>query len=122
MPTHVALLRGINLGPRNRVAMPALRGVVESLGHTEVETYIQSGNPVFTAAHGDEQALATGLERAIEERLGVRTSVVVLSRRRLARVVRENPYPHEKDAKAVHAVLLSEAPAPELRSSVSAAQ
>jgi len=122
MPTHVALLRGINLGPRNRVAMPALRDVVESLGHTDVETYIQSGNVVFTAADGDEQALASGLERAIEARLGVRTRVVVLSRRQLARVVRENPYPDEKNAKAVHAVFLSEAPAPDLRSAVSAAQ
>jgi len=122
MPTHVALLRGINLGPRNRIAMPALRDVVESLGHTEVQTYIQSGNVVFTAANGDEQSLATGLERAIEGRLGVRTRVVVLSRRQLERVVRQNPYTDEQNAKAVHAVFLSEAPAPDLRGAVSAAQ
>jgi uncharacterized protein (DUF1697 family) len=122
MPTHLALLRGINIGPRNRVAMPALRELVESLGHTEVATYIQSGNVVFAAADGDEQALASELERAIEARLGVPTRVVVLSRRQLARVVRENPFAHEQNAKAVHAVFLSEAPAPELRSAVSAAQ
>ena len=50
MPTHVALLRGINLGPHKRVAMPALRTLVESLGHTDVATYIASGNVVFTAS------------------------------------------------------------------------
>jgi uncharacterized protein (DUF1697 family) len=122
MPTHVALLRGVNIGPRNRVAMPALRALVESLGHTEVATYIQSGNVVFAAADDDEQALASELERAIEARLGVPTRVVVLSRRQLARVVRGNPFAHEQDAKAVHAVFLSEAPSPELRGAVSAAQ
>ncbi|HEX7146040.1 MAG TPA: DUF1697 domain-containing protein, partial [Actinomycetota bacterium] len=41
VPTHVALLRGINVGGRNRVAMAALREVVEGLGHTGVATYIQ---------------------------------------------------------------------------------
>ena len=49
MPTHVALLRGINLGPHKRVAMPALRALVEGLGHSDVATYIASGNVVFTA-------------------------------------------------------------------------
>ena len=122
MARYVGLLRGINVGGKNRMAMTELRALVESLGYTEVTTFIQSGNVVFTAADGDEQALANGLERAIEARLGVRTRVVVLSRRQLARVVRENPYPDEKDAKAVHAVFLSEAPAPDLRSAVSAAR
>ena len=40
MLTHVALLRGINVGGRNKVAMADLRKVVESLGHREVATYI----------------------------------------------------------------------------------
>src|SRR5450759_2586651 len=48
VPTHVALLRGINVGGRNRVAMADLREVVTSLVHTEVTTYVQSGNVVFT--------------------------------------------------------------------------
>jgi uncharacterized protein (DUF1697 family) len=50
VPTHIALLRGINVGGRNRVAMADLREVVLGLGHTEVATYIQSGNVVFTSA------------------------------------------------------------------------
>jgi uncharacterized protein (DUF1697 family) len=53
VPTHVALLRGINVGGRNRVAMAALREVVEGLGHTGVATYIQSGNVVFTSEEAD---------------------------------------------------------------------
>ena len=61
MPTHVALLRGINVGGRNRVAMAALREVVEGLGHTEVATYIQSGNVVFTSEAADPGTLAGAL-------------------------------------------------------------
>ena len=42
MPRYVALLRGINVGSRNRVAMSDLRRLTEALGHSEVATYIQS--------------------------------------------------------------------------------
>ena len=52
MPTHVALLRGINLGGRNRVAMADLRALVSGLGHADVSTYIQSGNVLFSAPPG----------------------------------------------------------------------
>src|SRR5262249_60126891 len=74
MPTHVALLRGINVGGNNKVAMADLRDVVASLGHTRVSTYIQSGNVLFTARKGAAQAsaLAAELERAIEQAFGLR--------------------------------------------------
>jgi uncharacterized protein (DUF1697 family) len=121
MPTHVALLRGINLAGRNRVAMADLREVVTSLGHTEVATYIQSGNVVFTATRDDPAGLAADLERAIATRLGVSPRVVVLSRDDLAGVVRANPYPDEPNPRALHAVFLTAAPGPELVRAVDAA-
>jgi uncharacterized protein (DUF1697 family) len=49
MPRYVALLRGINVGRGNRVAMADLRRLTEALGHTEVATYIQSGNVLFAS-------------------------------------------------------------------------
>jgi uncharacterized protein (DUF1697 family) len=104
VPTHVALLRGINVGGRNRVAMADLRDAVESLGHTGVETYIQSGNVVFTTAETDTAALAAALERSVAERTGVQAGVVVLTRDELDRVVSGNPYPEEPDPKRVHVV------------------
>lgn len=110
VPTHVALLRGINVGGRNKVAMADLRAVVSSLGHTDVATYIQSGNVLFTAA--DSPALASDLERAIASELGVSPSVVVLTRDELAQVVRDNPYPDEPNPKALHAVFLTTSPTP----------
>ena len=57
MATHVALLRGINLGGKNKVAMADLRTLVAGLGHTGVSTYIQSGNVLFMPCAGDDADL-----------------------------------------------------------------
>ena len=122
MPTHVALLRGINLAGRNKVPMAGLREVVTSLGHADVATYIQSGNVVFSTGQSDTAALAAALEEAIAEDIGVRARVVVLSREELAQVMRDNPYSGEPNPKAVHAVFLSGQPGPELARRVADAQ
>jgi uncharacterized protein (DUF1697 family) len=50
--TYAALLRGVNLGARNRVRMPELRALVEALGGTDIPTYVQSGNVVFRSDRG----------------------------------------------------------------------
>lgn len=120
MPTHVALLRGINLGPHKRVAMPALRALVASLGHTDVATYIASGNVVFTAAVTDDPAAE--LERAIAAELGVECRVVVLTCAELARAVADNPYPDEPDPRKVHAFFLTGEPGAATREHVAQAQ
>jgi uncharacterized protein (DUF1697 family) len=123
MATHVALLRGINLGGRNRVAMADLRALVGELGHTDVVTYIQSGNVLFTAgADADTSTLATGLTKAIAAKLGVSSPVVVVSREELAQIVAANPFPAEPDPKRVHAVVLSEPPWPDLTVKLDAAR
>jgi len=101
---YVALLRGINVGGHNKVAMADLRAVVTGLGHTDVATYIQSGNVLFTSDEADTEVLGTALEEAITRSLGVKPSVIVLSREELARVVRDTPYPDEPNPKLVHAV------------------
>jgi uncharacterized protein (DUF1697 family) len=107
MASHVALLRGINVGGRNKVPMADLREVVASLGHTGVSTYIQSGNVLFSARDTDTAKLAAALESAIEERFGIWSSVVVLSRDELAQVLAANPYPDEPNPKMVHVVFLN---------------
>jgi uncharacterized protein (DUF1697 family) len=111
MATHIALLRGINVGGRNKVAMADLREVMASLGHTDVVTYIQSGNAVFTSAETDTAALAAALEAAIADALGVKPAVVVLSRAALAQAVHDNPYADEENPKCVHAVFFAQTPA-----------
>src|SRR6516225_4776372 len=84
VPTHVALLRGVNNLGGKKVAMAELREVVTSLGHADVMTYIQSGNVLFTprrtdggpADRTDTASLATELERAIADGIGVRSRAV----------------------------------------------
>jgi uncharacterized protein (DUF1697 family) len=122
VPTHVALLRGINLGGHKKVAMADLREVVTSLGHADVATYIQSGNVVFSTEQSDTVALAAALEEAIAETTGVRARVVVLSREELDQVVRDNPYSDEPNLRAVHAVFLSGQPGPEVAERVADVQ
>ncbi len=106
MPTHVALLRGINVGGGGKVPMADLRKVVTALGHSEVSTYIQTGNIIFTPSHDDPAALAAELETATADAFGVRTSAVVLSRSELSKVIDSNPYPDEPNPKWVHGVFL----------------
>src|SRR4029077_19556693 len=107
MATHVALLRGINVGGRNKVPMAELREVVASLGHTGVTTYIQSGNVLFSTAEDDNAKLASALEAARTAAVGLWSSVVVLSRDELARILDTNPYPEEPNPKLVHVVFLN---------------
>jgi uncharacterized protein (DUF1697 family) len=87
--THVALLRGVNVGKAKRIAMADLRAVVASLGCTDVRTLLNSGNVVFTAKKSD--GLAARIKHAVESKLGVTARVTVISADDLAVVVRECP-------------------------------
>ncbi|HEU5474880.1 MAG TPA: DUF1697 domain-containing protein [Actinophytocola sp.] len=108
MTRYVALLRGINVGAHNRVAMAALRTTCESVGCTEVATYIQSGNVVLTSSVGSAK-LRGALESAIAEQLGVRPAVLVRTAAELAAVVSGNPFPRA-DPAHLHVAFLEQAP------------
>jgi uncharacterized protein (DUF1697 family) len=122
MPRYVALLRGINVGGRNRVAMADLRKLAASLGHTDVTTYIQSGNLIFSSPQAGTGELADALERQIAERLAVRPRVVVLSRDELAQVIADNPFPDEISPRYLHAVFRRATMSPAGITAVAAAQ
>src|SRR5580765_324469 len=87
---HIVLLRGINLGSRNRIAMPALRAALEAAGFADVRTYVQSGNVVLSSsATGAE---VTGkVQRVIAKEFGLDIGVVTRRRAQLAKVVERNP-------------------------------
>jgi uncharacterized protein (DUF1697 family) len=122
MPSHIALLRGINLGGRNKVAMADLRVVVAGLGHGDVSTYIQSGNVLFTAAgRADVITMADAMTAEIAAKLGVTAPVIILTRDELAGIIAANPYPDEPEPRRVHAVVLSQPPWPDLASRLDAA-
>jgi uncharacterized protein (DUF1697 family) len=106
---RIALLRGINIGPRQRVSMPELRALFEGLGYTDVETLVQSGNVVFTS-RAAPATLEQKLEQEIETQLGVDPKVVVRTRDELAAAIAANPFDVPADPKNLHVTFLSGEP------------
>ncbi|MFD3926755.1 DUF1697 domain-containing protein [Streptomyces sp. NPDC058614] len=106
--TYAALLRGINVGGAKKVPMAELRTLLEGLGYGGVRTYLQSGNAVLTAGHGDEESLAAELAQAIEKHFGFTVGVLVRDHAYLRAVREECPFPAaELEAKQLHATYFS---------------
>ncbi len=111
---HVALLRAVNLGGHNRVAMADLRAMLSELGFGNPRTVLQSGNAVFESATMTGRRLEHLLERATADQLGVDTDYFVRTADQWHAIVADNPFPHEARADPAHLLLtlLKEAPAP----------
>jgi uncharacterized protein (DUF1697 family)/uncharacterized protein YdhG (YjbR/CyaY superfamily) len=90
--TFIALLRGINVGGRNKVSMAELCSLATDLGWVDVESYIQSGNLVFHAA-GRPAELAGALESAMEEHYGLSVPVIIREAREWSGYLAANPFP-----------------------------
>jgi uncharacterized protein (DUF1697 family) len=86
----IVLLRGINLGSTNRVAMPSLRSALEDAGFEDVATYVQSGNVVLSSSDPAAK-VGRAVERLIEKEFGLEIPVVVRTRAQVAAVVKRNP-------------------------------
>ena len=102
MTVCIALVKGVNVGGHNRLAMADLRAAVADIGGVAARTYLQSGNVIFTADTDDPVVLADALEAALSARAGCRGGVVVLSRERLAGAIAANPFSNESDPKRLH--------------------
>ncbi|MFF0090032.1 DUF1697 domain-containing protein [Streptomyces canus] len=106
--TYAALLRGINVGGSRKVPMADLRTLMADLGHGGVRSYLQSGQAVFTADHGDEETLAAELAGAIEKRFGFGVDVIVRDHAYLKAVAEACPFPAaELEAKQLHVTYFS---------------
>jgi uncharacterized protein (DUF1697 family) len=92
--THgwVALLRAVNLGPRNKVPMAELRTLLERAGYGSVRTFIASGNVLLTAGTRDRAALARELEGLVAEAFGVETTAILRTPAELAAVAGSHPF------------------------------
>lgn len=90
MATHVALLRGINVGGNNLIRMADLKACFEDGGFADVTTFIQSGNVLFTA-RGTATELAGRVERMLSRAFGYEASVVVRTRSQMRAVVDRAP-------------------------------
>jgi uncharacterized protein (DUF1697 family) len=111
MPTYVALLRGVNLGARNKVSMADLRTLIESLGAEDVQTYVQSGNVVFKSRVRSAAKLAGDIEQRISGKLGLEIRVVLRTDKQLAKIVAGNPFAaSQSEGTKLHVTFLAEAP------------
>ncbi len=88
---YVALLRGINVGGNRKVPMTDLKDCFEKLGHTEVKTYINSGNVIFTSETSDVQKLREALENEIEKTFGFFVDVLVIDAKTFIQTVEKAP-------------------------------
>jgi uncharacterized protein (DUF1697 family) len=109
--TYVALLRGINLGSRNKVSMADLRTLVVTIGGEDVVTYVQSGNVVFKS-DSDSTELIRALEDAISRELGLTVTVLLRTKQQVNSILGANPFAGGREPRALHVTFLADTPEP----------
>ncbi|MDD5564553.1 MAG: DUF1697 domain-containing protein [Thermoanaerobaculaceae bacterium] len=106
MTAHIALLRGINVGGRKKVAMGDLRALLRDLGLADPHTLLQSGNLVFRDDGRDGAHLEELLQREAGRRLGLDTEIFVRSAREWRAIIAGNPFRAEASRDPGHLLVL----------------
>ena len=91
MKRYVALLRGINISGKNKIAMSELKAGFAELGYTAVSTYLNSGNVVFCADIDDKERLSNEIRSMINKRFGLDIPVFVVSQEELEDILKNAP-------------------------------
>jgi uncharacterized protein (DUF1697 family) len=107
--THVALLRGVNVGGKNCVPMKELADIFVKAGCADVRTYIQSGNVLFRATRTIAKSLPPRITEQIAKRFGCQIPVVLRTAEQLATAVRNNPF-RKVPQEALHVYFLAGLP------------
>lgn len=111
MKKQIALLRGINVGGRNKLPMKELKAELAKLGLQNVQTYIQSGNVVFESSNEDIETIATQIGAAIEQSHGFLPKVMVIDEAGWQTAVSQNPFPQATaEPKTLHLCFLQSPP------------
>lgn len=95
MPKHACLLRAVNVGGNNRVPMAVFKEILQQLGATNIETYLNSGNAVFDLKASLQKSFAEKVHEAIEEELGLKIGVWLLEEKHLQEILDLNPLINE---------------------------
>lgn len=86
---YVALLRGINVGGNNKINMSELKLKLSDAGLSDVGTYINSGNIVFSSHENNAMTLAKDIEKVIEKAFGLSVRCTVIQHAQLGRIVKQ---------------------------------
>ena len=97
MPVLISMLRGVNVGPHNRIKMDALRALYESLKLKDARTYVQSGNVIFRTNEKNHAQLAKKIQAAIEKSLDCSPAVILRTTDEMRSTVAASPFKHRKD-------------------------
>jgi uncharacterized protein (DUF1697 family) len=92
MPVIICMLRGVNVGGRNMIKMDALKALCVGLKLKDPQTYVQSGNVIFSSGEKDLTKLAKRIQDAIEKAVAFRPGVVLRTLAELQEVVARNPF------------------------------
>jgi uncharacterized protein (DUF1697 family) len=87
MMVYVAFLRGVNVGGKGIVSMAAIKEALIALGLSDVRTYINSGNVIFSTRASDARPLTARIEKALEQHTGMAIKVLVIDHRTLKKMV-----------------------------------
>jgi len=114
MTTYIGVLRAINLGAYNKIAMSELRTMLETLGFEDPKTLLLSGNIIFKTGPGSSAKLESMLEQASTKHLKVTTDYFVRSAKEWQAIVDENPFKKEAKSDPGHLLMmcLRDAPMP----------
>ena len=111
MDTYITLLRGINLGGKKKILMADLKQLFCDLGFSNVVTYIQTGNVIFTNEKEDILKLESKIEQAILAHYDFDVTVIIRTEEELDEIISNNPFITEGDVERLHITFLKNNPA-----------
>lgn len=112
MPTYISILRGINVSGKNLIKMDALKKMFENLQFKNIQTYIQSGNIIFSTQSNSVKSLETKIASQIKKDFGFDVLVIVLTAEKLRGIIQQNPFTKDKqkDISYLYVTFLTDSP------------
>ena len=112
MKRYIALLRGINISGKNKIAMPELKKCFEGMGYTDVRTHLNSGNVIFSAPQDDEAAMAEKISFKIQECFQLNIPAFVILQEKLSAILSKAPAWWGTEDKGIYDNLIFVMPGP----------
>jgi uncharacterized protein (DUF1697 family) len=110
MYTYISLLRGINVSGQKKILMKDLSALYATLGFTNINTYLQSGNVVFQSNEIEKSVISTKIQQKIHEKYGFEVPTLILDVETLQNAIKNNPFPATTEQ--LYLTFLSDIPDP----------